>query len=72
MELVRSLGILPVNMVLQVDGSRNEEDTGGGPILGKDDGTEDLDTDQPEDHYIDRLLVSLVWYSCGDSKCTTD
>ena len=44
---------------LQVNGSHNEEDTGGGSILRKDDGTEDLDSDQPEYHYIDRWLVSL-------------
>ena len=59
-ELVRSHGILRLNRDLQVDSSHNEEDTGSGSILGKDDGTKDLDTDQPEDHYIDRLLVSLV------------
>ena len=49
-KLVRNAGVLGVNRVLQVDGSRNEEDTGGGSVLGIDDGTEDLDTDQPEDH----------------------
>ena len=48
------MSFYPLMVVLQVNGSRNEEDTGGGPILGKDDGTEDLDTDQPEDHYIGR------------------
>ena len=44
-----------------MDSSHNEEDTSGGSILDKDDGTKDLDTDQPEDHCdIDPLLVSLV------------
>ena len=53
----------PLIMFLQVNGSHDEEDTGGSPILCKDGGTEDLDTDQPEYHYIDRWLVSLgfVW-----------
>ena len=54
MELVRSHGILPVNRVLQVDSSSDEEDTGGGPILVVGNRTEYLDADQPEDHYIAR------------------
>jgi len=50
MELVRSHAILRVNKGLQMDGSRNEEETGGSPILEVDDGTKYLDADQPEDH----------------------
>ena len=46
-----------------MDSSHNEEETGGGSILDKDDGTKDLDADQPEDHYIDRLFISLARYS---------
>ena len=53
MELVRSHGLLLANRGLQVDSSHNEEDTGSGLILDKDDDTKELDTDQPEDHYID-------------------
>ncbi len=54
MELIRSHGILPVNRVVQVGSSCNEEDTGGGPILEVGDRTEYLDADQPKDHYISR------------------
>ena len=76
MELVRNHGIQPLNRDfnrdLQVDSSHDKEDTSGGSILDKDDSTKDLDTDQPEDHYIDRLLVSLVRNSCEDFKYTTD
>ena len=54
MELVRSHGNFPVNGVLQMDSSSNEEDTGGGPILEMGDRTEYLDADQPKDHYISR------------------
>jgi len=60
MELVRSHAIRLVDRVLQMDGGRDEEDAGGGPILEVDDGTEDLDADQPEDHCTDRSLVSLI------------
>ena len=64
---MRSHGIQPLNRDfnkdLQVNSSHNEEDTSGGSILDKDDGTKDLDADQPEDHYIDRLFISLARYS---------
>jgi len=43
-----------------MDGAYDEEDTGGGPFLDVDDGTEDLNADQPEDHCTDGSLVSLI------------
>ena len=43
-----------------MDGGRNEEETGGGPILEVHDGTEDLDANQPQHHCISWSLVSLI------------
>ena len=60
MELVRSYAIRPVDRDLQVDASRNKEDTGASSILEVDEGSDQLDADQPQDHCIDRLLVSLI------------
>jgi hypothetical protein len=48
--LVRSGATWLVHRILQVDGSRNKEDTGGCSILEVDDGTEDLNANQPQDH----------------------
>ena len=44
---VRSHVTRSVDRVSQVDGGRNKEDAGGSSCLAVDNGTEDLDTDQP-------------------------
>jgi len=59
-DFVRSHVIRPFNEDLQMDSSHDEENAGGGAILEVDDGTEDLDAHQPQDHWIEWLMVSLI------------